>query len=169
MHYIIDFITKIIRQFMAPLYKDDLMPVIRQGIFMSIIGGLLIGSLDFFIEKIFSMSLIWMMLFVFGILLAKRIRGAYRDYHILYAIISVFVIFLTFYFAYLVFYAGYYYINSEQWSGTITFWNYFKNFLNPLQYFQFLNFFSSSFYRVNNLLNVLFFLIVNIYVVRYIR
>lgn len=159
----------IIKKFKAPIYKDDLMPVIRQGIFMSLIGGLLIGALDLFIEQYFGYSLIWMMLFVFGILLARRIRGAYREYHILFAVISVFVVLLTYYLVNVVYLLGIIYIFSYQQNINVPLGNYILYALNPLNYFAFLNFFSSAFYQVNNLLNVLFFIIVNIYVVRYIK
>ncbi|MBU1141885.1 MAG: hypothetical protein KKG64_05105 [Firmicutes bacterium] len=154
---------KIIQLFKEPVNKSDLMPVIRQGVFMSIVGGLLIGALHLLIIQVFGFSFLWIMLFIFAFTLARRMHAAYHTYHILYAIIAILTVFITFYLLNVVYYVGLLYMVD---SLSITSFSYM---LNPLIHFQFFNIFTSGFFSIENLLDVIFFLIVNIYVVRYIK
>ena len=148
-------------QFKEPIHKNDIMPVIRQGIFMSIVGGLLIGSIQMLFVYMFQFSLLWLMLFVFAYQLAKRIRYAYTEYHILFSVLSVFF-----------FIFGYYLYNTTLYIGLFSLsmqleLNQILYILNPFIAFQFLNPFSGYFFDVNNLLDVVFFLIGVFYAYRY--
>ncbi|MBN2300673.1 MAG: hypothetical protein JXC31_05750 [Acholeplasmataceae bacterium] len=150
-------------QFRQPIHKKDLMPVIRLGIFMSLIGGLMIGALHLLIVQVFGVSLVWMLLFFFGYYLARRIRASFDSYHIWYSIIAILTIVVTFYFLNIIYYFGLFFIVDAL---TILPLGYL---FNPLTYFSFLNIFSPGFFITENLLDVVFFLIVIIYTSRYIK
>lgn len=154
---------KLIEKFKEPINKHDLMLVIRQGVFMTVIGGLLVGAMNLFIEQFFGITLIWMMLFIFGLYLARRFKEAYTNYHIIYSVIAIVVIIVTFYLSKVVYFAGYLYMNDVL---TVTSLSYF---CNPVLHFSFLNVFQASFFEVTNILNVIFFILVNVYVVRYVK
>ncbi|MCR3906605.1 MAG: hypothetical protein NUK62_06240 [Tenericutes bacterium] len=144
-----------------PIQKGDIMPVIRQGIFMSLMGGLLIGSLHLLFTYLFNFSLTWLMLFVLAFLTAKRVKGAYIQYHILYSILTVVFFFLAYYFMSITLYGGLYYLSG------ITEFKHYASLFNPLIHFQFLNPFTGYFFAVENLFELLFFIIGTIYAYRY--
>jgi len=137
------------------------MPVIRQGIFMSIVGGLLIGSIQMLFVYMLQFSLLWLMLFVFAYQLAKRIRYAYTEYHILFSVLSVFFFMFGYYLYYTTLYVGLFSLSMQLALNQIL------SILNPFIAFQFLNPFSGYFFGVNNLLDVVFFLIGVFYAYRY--
>ena len=152
---------KFFEQFKEPISKNDIMPVVRQGIFMSFVGGLLIGSIQMLFYYMFEFSLLWLMLFVFAYLLAKRIRKAYVSYHVLFSVLSV-----------LFFILGFYIFNSTFYIGLISLTismnvQQIMMVLNPLIAFEFLNPFSGYFFDVTNILDVVFFLIGGFYAYRY--
>ena len=149
--------------FEAPIDKRDLIPVLRQALFMSFVGGLLVGAIHLFITQVFKISLLWMLLFIFGLYLARRIKNAYKQFHILYAIIAIIAIFLTYYLVNIVFLLGFLYMNDALTLEA------FSYLLNPFSYFTFLNVFIAGFFEITNILNVIFFVLVNVYVVRYVK
>ncbi|MDI6452274.1 hypothetical protein [Peloplasma aerotolerans] len=144
-----------------PIQKGDIMPVIRQGIFMSLMGGLLIGSLHLLFTYLFNFSLTWLMLFILAFLTAKRIKGAYIQYHILYSILTVFFFFLAYYFMSITLYGGLYFLSG------ITEFRHYVSLFNPLIHFEFLNPFTGYFFAVENLFELLFFIIGTIYAYRH--
>ena len=77
------------QQFSQPIHKSELIEVIKQGLFMALIGGLLIGSLQLLLRFQFNISLTWLMLIILASLIAKRIKNAVYEPHIIYSLISV--------------------------------------------------------------------------------
>jgi len=128
---------------------------------MSFTGGLLIGALHLLFTYLFNFSLTWLMLFVLAHLTARRIRGAYIQYHILYSILSIFFFVLAYYIMSLTLYGGLFYL------GNVTEVSFYVMLLNPLPYFNFLNPLTSFFLTVENLFEVIFFIIGTIYAYRY--
>lgn len=154
---------KMMEMFKEPIDKKDLLSVIRQALFMSIVGGLLIGAIHLLVDQIFHISLVWMFLFIFGITLSRRIHDAYKTYHILYPIIAIITILITFYLLNVVYYSGIFYMYEVLNAASL------NVILNPLNHFVFLNFLGQGFFTVGNLIDVFFFIVINIYVVRYIK
>ena len=141
-------------KFKQPLYKEDLMPVIKQGIFVAFVGGLLIGGVNLLISYFESYSLVWFMSFLMAYFLAKRIRGAYVQYHIWYPIIAV-----------ISFIVGFYWSNIVAYGGVLIVLNYteiqgYLAILNPIRYISFLlpwTWFGGFPVILSNLLSLLFF------------
>ncbi len=152
---------KLIEQMKLPIRKDDLMPVIRQGIFMSFTGGLLIGALHAFFSFQFGFTLTWLMLFILAHLTASRIKRTYSQYHILYSIFSVLFFLLAYYLMSITLNLGLLFLYDALVA------NFIFQVLNPLQYFRFINPFSQTFFSVDNMLELLFFLIGTYYAYRY--
>ncbi len=152
---------KLFDQLKLPIRKDDLMPVIRQGIFMSFTGGLLIGALHAFFSFQFGFTLTWLMLFILAHLTASRIKRSYSEYHILYSILSVFFFLLAYYLMSITLNLGVLFLYDALVVSFIL------QVLNPLQYFNFFNPFSGQFFSVDNMLELLFFLIGTYYAYRY--
>jgi len=152
---------KFTEQMKLPLHKDDLMPVIRQGIFMSFTGGLLIGALHAFFTFQFGFSLTWLFLFILAHLTASRIRRSYNKYHILYSILSIFFFILAYYLMSITLNLGVLFLYDALVS------NFILQVLNPLPYFSFINPFSSQFFTIDNMLELLFFFIGTLYAFKY--
>ncbi len=153
----------LIDKFKEPIDKHNLIFVIKQSAFMTVIGGLLVGAIYLFIEQYFGITLIWMLLFVFGLYLAKRIKNAYNKYHIIHSVIAIIVIIVTYFLANVVYWAGFLYMYDVLTVTSLS------NFINPVLYFSFLNIFRQGFFEITNILNVIFFILVNVYVVRYVK
>lgn len=146
-------------KFKQPLYKEDLMPVIKQGIFVTLIGGLLIGSIDLFIIYA-TQGWTWIRTFwvIFAMLLARRIKRSYFEYHIWYSVLSV-VFFIL----------GFYLINIVSEIGVLIIYNItdpmmYLSILNPLPYFSVIFpfgtlLFGSAASILQAILDVLFFVI----------
>ncbi|RJX25954.1 MAG: hypothetical protein C4537_03620 [Acholeplasma sp.] len=150
-------------EFAKPILKNDLMPVLRSGFFMSFTGGLILGLIHFIFTYYFSFSIIWLLLLVLSHLMATRIKQSYQTYHILYPLLSV----LFFLFAY-------YLMNVTMGVGIYIILNLvsLENILLiliPFQYFRFLLPISAYFFSVNNLLQIVFFIIGIVYAYRYSR
>jgi len=154
---------KIRQMFREPIDKNDLLAVIRQALFMAIVGGLLTGAIHLLVDQIFHISLVWMFLFIYGLTLSRRIHEAYKTYHIIYTIIAIIAVFTAFYLLNVVYLSGYLYM-----IGLLN-TNYINDILNPFGYFSFLNFLKPGFFTVVNIIDVFFFILVNIYVVRYLK
>lgn len=148
-------------QMKLPIRKDDLMPVIRQGIFMSFTGGILIGALHAFFSFQFGFSLTWLFLFILAHLTASRIRRSYNEYHILYSLLSIFFFVLAYYLMSITLNLGVLFLYDALVA------NFILQVLNPLQYFSFLNPFSNQFFSVDNMLELLFFFIGTLYAFKY--
>lgn len=149
---------KIVEMFKEPINKKDLSSVIKQALFMTIVGGLLIGAIHLLVSQVFNYSLEWMFLFIFAITLVRRMKGAYQTIHIIYPIIAVIAVFITYYLLNVVFYSGYFYMYESLNIDTL------KLILYPFGYFSFLNIFASGFFTAVNLVKVFFFIALNIYV-----
>jgi len=144
-----------------PIHREDLMPVLRSGIFMSITGGLIIGSLHLLFMYFSRISLTWLFLLILAHLIAKKISVAYREYHVIYALLSVFFFVFAFYLMNLTLSIGIYFI-----SNVISF-QIVLSLLNPLLYFRFLNPLGSGFFQIGNILDIVFFIVGIIYSYRF--
>jgi hypothetical protein len=145
------------------IHRDDLMPVIRQGIFISIIGGLLAGAIQLLLSYMFDLSLQWFMLFVIAYFLAKRIRQTQTIPHIGFQVIAVIFLWISFYIMNVTSLFGLFYVNH------VSELSIYLRFLNPLPFFQFLSPFRSSFFNVMNLIEVIFFIASTIYAYRAVK
>ncbi len=150
-------------EFSKPIDKQDLMPVLRSGFFMSFTGGLILGLVHFIFTYYFSFSIIWLLLLVLSHLMATRIRSSYQNYHILFSLISI--VFFLF---------AYYLMNVTMTAGVYIILNLvsidvFLPILNPFPYFTFLLPISAYFFTVNNILQIVFFIIGIVYAYRYSR
>lgn len=141
-------------QFQKPFNRYDLIDVIKQGLFMAFVGGLLIGSLQLLIAYSFSISLTWLMLIVLASLTARRIKQASSESHIIFSIISVISFILAYYLMNVTTNVGLVYL----YTGTVNI-EIFLEILNPLPFFNFLNPFNSLFFKVNNIIDIVFFII----------
>lgn len=146
-----------------PIHKGDLMPVIRQGIFMSFTGGLIIGAVQLVMLFTMDFTLTWIFLFLLSMMTAKRIRDAFQSYHVIFSILSVVFFMLAYYFMSLTTYTG---LNFIMGYGEISD---YISLLNPFIYFQFLNPLNGYFFSVENILQLVFFLIGTIYAYRYVK
>ncbi len=142
------------------IHRDDLMPVIRQGIFISIIGGLLAGSIQLLLSYTFDLSLQWFMLFVIAYFIAKRIRQTQVIPHIGFQVIAVIFLWFSFYIMNVTSLMGLLYMNY------VSELSIYLRFLNPIPFFTFLNPFRTSFFSVMNLIEVIFFIASSIYAYR---
>jgi hypothetical protein len=144
-----------------PIHKQDLMPVLYAGFFISITGGLIAGVIHMLFMSSFQFSLMWLFMLVIAHLLSRRIMQSYQSYHVLYSILSV----LFFIFAY--------YIMQVTWSSGVFFvsgyfnLNTFLGLLNPIYYFSFLFPWRSGFFYIENVLNIVFFIVGIVYSYRF--
>jgi len=144
-----------------PIHREDLMPVLRSGIFMSITGGLIVGTLDMLFINYLQFTLTWLFLLITSHLIAKRIAISYRNYHILYSLLSIFFFILTYYMMSVTMNVGLLFVNRFPvipYLGAI---------LSPWAYFMFLSPFSISFFTVDNILQIVFFIIGIVYAYRF--
>lgn len=148
-------------QLRQPFNKTDLIQVIKQGLFMAFVGGLLIGSLQVFIAFQFDINLTWLMLIILASLTARRIKQATYEHHIIFSFISI----ASFIFAY-------YLMNVTTNVGLIylftgSFESEMLQVLKPLAYFAFLNPFGNQFFAINNIIDIVFFIISVYYAYKY--
>jgi hypothetical protein len=149
-------------QFKKPFNRYDLIDVIRQGLFMAFVGGLLIGSLQLLIAFSFNISLTWLMLIILASLTARRIKQATSEPHIIFSSISVISFILAYYLMNVTSNVGLVYL----YTGTLNF-EIILSVLNPLPFFSFLNPFNSLFFKVNNIIDIVFFIISVYYAYKY--
>ncbi|AUD64932.1 hypothetical protein BK011_04285 [Tenericutes bacterium MZ-XQ] len=150
------------QKFQQPIYKDDLIYVIRQVLFMGFTGGILIGALQLLMIYLFNFELTWLMLFVLAFLTARRIKQVIQENHIIYNLLSVLAFILGYYILNITTRVGIFYLLTGSLSNVPV-----LAILNPIIYFQFLNPLSSTFLQVNNLLEILFFIIGIYYAFQY--
>ncbi len=149
--------------FRRKVNEKELYDVIRQSLFMIIVGSFLIGALHVLLMVTSDLSLIWMMLILFGFLFAKRLKSTYSQHHVVYSIIGVLAIILTYYFLNVV---SILVLAAVRDSLSLDF---IIRVLDLQYHFQFLNIFGQGFFKVNNLINVVFFALVNIYTFKAIK
>lgn len=150
---------KILDMFKEPIDKKDLLSVIKQAAFMTIIGGLLIGAINLLVDQIFHSSFELLFLFIFGMTLAQRMHAYYKQFHIIYAIVAVISVIVTYYLVHSVFNAGIVFMVGYPFREYLLF------IFNPIDHFSFLYIFSSGFFTVANIVDLFFFIVINIYVV----
>ena len=149
-------------QMKQPFHKVDLIQAIRQGLFMALVGGLLIGSLQVFIAFQFNISLTWLMLIILASLTARRIKQSTYESHIFFSLISVVSFLLSYYLMNVTTNVGliYLFTGSIKLSSVV-------DVLNPWLFFSFLNPLSATFFEVNNIIDIVFFLIAMFYAYKY--
>ena len=150
-------------EFSKPIHKDDLMPVLRSGIFMSLTGGLILGLVHFMFTYFFGFSIIWLLLLILSHLNATRIKQSYQTYHITYPLLSILFFILAYYVMNITMSFGIYIILNLLSSDVLL------SILNPFQYFMFLLPITSYFFTVNNIVQIVFFVIGIVYAYRYSR
>lgn len=150
-------------RFSTFIHRDDLMPVIRQGIFISMIGGLLTGALQLLLSYVFDLSLQWLMMFIVAYYLAIRIRHTQDNPHRGFQILAVILLWISFYIMSVTSLLGLLYVNQ------VSELSLYLQFLNPAPYFSFLNPLSPSFFQWMNVIEVIFFIATSIYAYRAVK
>jgi len=145
------------------LHRDDLMPVIRQGIFISIIFGMLAGAIQLLLSYMFDLSLQWFMMFAIAYFLAKRISQTQLISHIGFQVFAVIFLWFSFYIMNVTALFGLFFVNH------VSELSIYLRFLNPIPFFTFLNPFRASFFNVMNLIEVIFFIASSIYAYRAVK
>lgn len=72
-----------------PLYKDDIINVVLNGLVSAILGGILAGMLNFLGEKLKLNFAINFGLIIICYMVGIRMRKGYYNYHILYPVLSI--------------------------------------------------------------------------------
>jgi hypothetical protein len=150
------------QKFKQPFYKEDLFAVIKQVLFMAFTGGILIGSLQLLMIYMLNFELTWLMLFVLAILTARRIKRSTQDSHIIFNLLSVLAFILGYYILNITSTVGIIYLLSGSLANVPV-----LAVMNPLIYFEFLNPLSATFFQVNNILEIVFFIIGIYYAYQY--
>ena len=145
--------------FKKPIHRGDLVPVIQSGIFIAIVSGLLTGAIKLMVEEAFGLSLQLFFLVILAFYIARRIKNSYQSYHILYSIFTVISFVLAFYIMNVTYLFGFFFMRD---------FNVFQveliKIVLSLRYsFQFLDITSPQFFKLNNLLELIFFLVGAIY------
>jgi len=71
-----------------PIFKDDVISVILNGILSALLGGILAGLLDYLLGAVLGLPIV-IGLFLFCYMIGSRMRKAYSSYHILYPTLSI--------------------------------------------------------------------------------
>jgi len=154
---------KLLEMFKEPINRKDLLSVIKQALFMSVVGGLLVGSIYLLIDVYIGIEFKFFLLFVFAVVLSRRMHEAYSIYHVLYSVVAILAVFLTYYLMHATYSSGIVYMTDSSFTDNLLY------IFDPLRYFNFLNIFAARFLTVINLLDVFFFIVINIYIVRYLK
>jgi hypothetical protein len=145
--------------FNKPIHRDDLLPVIQSGIFIAIVSGLLVGAIKLMVEQTFELYLQLIFTVILAYYIARRIKNAYNEYHVLYAIISVISFIFAFYIMNVTYLFGFFFMRDiDVFTG-----EFLKLVLNPIYSFSFLDMRSPVFFELENILEVIFFTIGSIY------
>jgi len=145
----------LLNQFKQPIHREDIMPVIRQGIFMSIVTGILMGAIKLFVYVVFEMEFSFLLVLLVAYFIVKRIKQSYQEYHIWYSVIAVFSFVFGFYLMNITYFFGFFFI---QRIDNLPF-EYISRLLNPNFTFYFLNPFSGFFFQLEVILQFIFFMI----------
>jgi hypothetical protein len=141
------------RRNQQPLEKHELFTVLRLGFITSFSGGLLIGAFTLVTTYLYDFQLYWIMFILLARYLANRIRDSYQEKHDLYPILSVLFWSLAFYLMFSTYYLGILYMADSINMENIGF------ALDPQRHFRFLWPLQSGYFQVNNLLDVLLFVL----------
>ncbi len=145
------------------IHRDDLMPVIEQGIIISFFGGLLIGAIELLLSYVLNMSFQWLLLFLIAYALYQRFKRTMYSGHIGFQILAVLFLWISFYIMQLTSLYGFFFVNG------VTDITLYLRFLNPLVHFTFLNPLNLSFYRLMNVIEVIFFIAASFYAYRSVK
>ena len=149
-------------QFKQPFQNYDLIQVIKQSLFMAFFGGLLVGTFRLLMVHVVDISLTWLMMLILASLIARRVKYASDTSHIIFSLISAAALIFGFYLMNVTFNLGLSYL----YLGSLDI-DYVFVLLNPKIYFSFLNPFLSSFIKINNIIDIVFFLIAIYYAYKY--
>lgn len=145
--------------FKKKIYKEDLLHVLGQAFFISIVLGLLTGSIKLLFEESFGMTLSLIFSVVIALYITKRIKASYQTYHIIYSIISVVAFVLAFYLMNITYFVGFFFIRSiDVFSIEALLF-----IMKPINTFYFLDPFSGYFFNLEVILELIFFLIGAVY------
>lgn len=145
--------------FKKPIHRDDLLPVIQSGIFIALISGLLTGAIKLMVEEAFGISLQLFFLVILAFYTARRIKNNYNTYHIIYSIITVVSFVLAFYLMNSTYLTGYFFMRGiSVFQAEVL-----RIVFNPRFSFYFFDITSPDFFLLDNLLELIFFLIGCIY------
>ncbi|TNF08774.1 MAG: hypothetical protein EP317_02350 [Bacillota bacterium] len=145
--------------FNKPIHREDLLPVIQSGIFIAIVSGLLVGAIKLMVEETFGLYLQLIFTVVIAFYIARRIKNAYQEYHIVYSIIGIFAYIIAFYIMNVTYLIGFFFMrNIDVFS-----WELLRIILNPLYSFSFFDVRSPLFFEIENILELIFFLVGSIY------
>jgi hypothetical protein len=145
----------LINQFKQPIHREDIMPVIRQGIFMSMITGILMGAIKLFIFVVFEIEFSFLLVLLVAYFISKRIKQSYHEYHIWYSVIAILSFVFGFYLMNITYYFGFFFIQRIDNLPM----EYIRMLLNPSFTFYFLNPFSGFFFELEVILQFIFFMI----------
>ena len=75
-------------KFKQPLYKDDLLNVLKNGLLTAVLYGILMGALQYLFGVL---SGFYFSIFIYGIafFIVKKVKNSYYNYHILYPLLGV--------------------------------------------------------------------------------
>jgi hypothetical protein len=150
-------------QFRIFIHREDLMPVIEQGILISCFGGMLIGAIQLLLSYMLNLSLQWLLIFMIAYVIYRRFKVTQLSSHIGFQILAVLFLWIAFYIMNVTSVYGLFFVNS------VSDVSIFLRFLNPLPYFSFLNPLRSSFYGVMNAIEVIFFIAATFYAYRSVK
>ena len=145
----------LINQFKQPVHREDIMPVIRQGIFMSIIAGVLMGAIQLFVYVVFDTVFSFLLVLIIAYLISRRIKQAYDEYHIWYSVIALISFVFGYYLMNITYYFGFFFIQGIEDLPL----KFITRILNPRFTFYFLNPFSGFFFELEVILQFIFFMI----------
>jgi hypothetical protein len=145
--------------FNKPIHREDLLPVVQSGIFIAIVSGLLVGAIKLMVEETFGLYLQLIFTVVIAFYIARRIKNAYQEYHIIYSIIGIFAYIIAFYIMNVTYLIGFFFMrNIDVFS-----WELLRIILNPINSFSFFDVRSPLFFEIENILELIFFLVGSIY------
>lgn len=72
----------VFKELKKTINKKEFITVIGQLLFISISASLLLGAIHALLISQYNLSLTWMMMFLFGFLMVKRLRGYYYDFQL---------------------------------------------------------------------------------------
>ena len=135
-----------------PIYKDDLLGVLFNGLLSSVLSGILAGLLDFLFGEILNFPLtIGLILMCY--MIGYRMKRGYYTYHILYPVLSILFMIIALFFSQFSYYVCIFGLNAFALLGQGSF--YLNFILNPI-YYLYICFKSFSFmYLLLGILNII--------------
>lgn len=116
---------------LEPIYKNDVISVILNGLFSAILGGILAGVVDFLFNMInISISI---GLIIICYMIGSRMKKGYDNYHILYPVLSIIFMIIALIFADFAFY--FCLIPELETFKLLMSWNFYLNvIISPVYY-----------------------------------